>query len=329
MSENSGVITNFIRKTFNGKGTLNKSAFPNDFVHIVKMTQNELKNYVEKRLASYYDEVISGDGYVYAKGKYPVVLTAHMDTVHKYPVLQYWGNVNDKGQHIISSPEGIGGDDRCGIFMILEILRTTSFRPTIIFCEDEEIGGIGSEKFIQEKFELGDIKFFIELDRANANDLVFYDDENFDFMEWCEKVTGYKTDWGSFSDISNFCPAYGISGVNVSCGYYNAHTLDEYVVLEEMLASIEVTKKLLEKAKEIEKPFEYKETTKTYNYYNSIKDWYCEDDEMVAVSFVYYRNHVECMDTITGVSLNEAIGKFLVSNSDLSWNEVLDYEVWK
>ena len=323
------------------KGKLNKSKFPKEFIEIVKMTQTELKAHLEKELTKYYAEIIVADGFIYAKGSYPVVLTAHMDTVHKEVVKDYYGYTDDKGNEIITSPQGIGGDDRCGIYMILSILKSTDYRPTIIFCEDEEVGGVGSNKFVKGDYILPEVKFFIELDRANGNDLVFYDDENYKFQDWCEDVTGYRTAYGSFSDISHFCPGYGISGVNISCGYHHAHTLEEHVVLEEMLNSIDVTIKLLEAAKEIEKPFRYEgyayadyyKYNKGYSsyrwddeyYYNKIKD---ETEKlMVSMVFYYYEKDDMMEEVVTAESKLSAIGMFLLNHPSISWNDILDYEI--
>lgn len=331
------------RISYNNCGTLNESAFPQEFVEICKKSQNALKQYVYDELGKYYEDVKAGNGWVYVKGTCPVILTAHMDTVHKEPVKDFWGSERADGKHIISSPQGIGGDDRCGVYMILNILETTDMRPTIIFCEDEEIGGIGSDKFLKEKITLPLIKFFIELDRGNGNDLVFYDDDNYEFADWCEEKTGYKTAFGSFSDISHFCPAYGISGVNISCGYYNAHTTDEYVVLEEMINSIAVTKELM-KAAEDEKvdTFEYVE----YKYskysengywndriwndaytYNSIKKEK-KKNYMTEVIFYYLdENYSEHEEVVTAEGFLSAAGAFLLEHPELRWADVFDYDV--
>ena len=74
-----------------------------------------------------------------------------MDTVHKETVKDFYEYYDEENErHIISSPQGIGGDDRCGIYMILEILKT--HKCSVLFCEDEEAGGIGSEKFCKTEY---------------------------------------------------------------------------------------------------------------------------------------------------------------------------------
>lgn len=310
-------------------GTQNSSAFPSLFVKIVKMTEQELKDFLFDQLQKYYTDIVSGTGYVYAKGTDPVGVTAHMDTVHAEPVQDYYGFTRKDGTHVISSPQGIGGDDRCGVYMILHILETTDYRPTVLFCEQEEVGGIGSNKFVKDMLfypEIKQLKFWIELDRANANDLVFYSDDNKSFHNWCEEITGYETNYGSFSDISHICPATETSGVNISCGYYNAHTLDEYVVLEEMMESIEATKKLIAASTEV-KRFEYvKREVLTYNdyYFGKYNRAYQEN---VLTEFVYLdpQTGQEVSEVYEGQSDMECLGYFMLDHPEISYNEILDW----
>ena len=252
------------RKNYDYKGNKNVTSFP-FFINLCKTSQEDLKRILETALEALgYEDIYSGDGYLYAKGTIPVLLTAHMDTVHKDLVkdyYEYYDKEND--QHIISSPQGIGGDDRCGIYMILEIIKT--HKCSVLFCEDEESGCIGSGKFCLTELieDLKEMKYLIELDRKDSKDAVFYDCDNDDFTKFIEENTGYKKAWGSCSDISNLSPACKVASVNFSCGYYNAHTTSEYVIVEEMIDTINVVKKLLDVECE---QFEYIE--KKYNYGN-------------------------------------------------------------
>ena len=249
---------------YNYKGRKNQTNYP-EFVNLCLPTQKDLKSMLgDKLLSAGYTDVVVGDGYIYAKGTVPVLLTAHMDTVHKEPVKDFYEYYDEnKKQHIISSPQGIGGDDRCGVYMILEIIK--EHKCSVLFCEDEEIGGVGGRKFCKTELinELKDMKYLIELDRKGKNDAVFYDCDNDDFTKFIEDNTGFKLNYGSFSDISNLSPACKVASVNLSCGYYNAHQTSEYVIVEEMLNTIEVVKKLLTVECE---PYEYIEKVYTRNY---------------------------------------------------------------
>lgn len=278
------------------KGRKNQTDFP-EFVNICKMSAKKLKQYLCGVMKMTYKEenTIIGDGYIYCRGNIPVLLTAHMDTVHKELVKDYYEDIqtNKDGNttHAISSPQGIGGDDRCGIYAILKIIES-GYIPYVLFCEDEEIGGVGSNKFCKTKYitELSNLKFLIELDRANANDLVFYSNTNQDWIDWVEDETNWKESWGTFSDISHLSPACEISSVNLSCGYYKAHTVYEYVIMEELLETIEMTKHLLDASKKVE-AFVYKErkyNTRYYGIYNKFggEDY---DDDYDDLDYYYYR----------------------------------------
>lgn len=333
------------------KGRRNETEFP-EFVELCKKTQEELIDFLPKELMEAgYSDVVVGEGYIYAKGSIPVLLTAHMDTVHKSSVEVFYEYVNEKGHHVLASPQGIGGDDRCGVYMILDIIK--EHKCSVLFCEDEEIGGIGSRNFCKTKFidDLSNMKYMIELDRANANDAVFYDCDNPEFTKFIEDNTGYKETYGTFSDISNLAPACGVAAVNFSCGYYHAHTLGEEVVVEEMLNTIKVVKHLL--TVECEQ-FEFIEATYSYGYYgyygkgygsyydyddyddytpkkttSAVKgkyDWYDKDPTIVLYVTFYDGFYEEHTETYCSTTENGAWLKFFKDNPDTSWNMVLDYE---
>lgn len=330
----------------------------NKFIRICKFTQCELKEYLAGELLERGYYPVIGDGYIYAKGEIPVLVTAHMDTVHKQPVKNVVIDRDEKGRYRVSSPQGIGGDDRCGIFMILRIIRKTKLRPHILFCEDEEIGGVGSSKFVTTRVfdQLIDLKYLIELDRANANDIVFYDCDNPKWTKFVEETTGYEKAWGSFSDISLLSPACGVASVNISCGYYNPHRTSEYVIYDEMMASVEVTKKLIIAAEKEETPqyeyieskFSYKYWDKSYNRYWDYKDnygysyggyydndYYNDWDNPYAYEsktntygelYVLYKINGELYETsVWGENKTWAFGQFFLENPNVCWNDIEKY----
>lgn len=223
------------------------------FIEICQMTQPELKKYLVDYLTTTGHTVVEGDGFIDARGDVPVLLVAHMDTVHKEICKDI---VEEDGK--ISSPQGIGGDDRCGIFMIMNIVK--ELKCSVLFCEDEEIGGVGARKFTKICHEMNNVNYIIELDRKGNNDAVFYRCDNKDFKDFVCDNTGLKEAFGSFSDISVLAPAFGLAAVNISSGYYNAHTTGEYVVYDEMMDIIEMVKNLIKvesgKFEYVEKKYE-------------------------------------------------------------------------
>ncbi len=228
------------------------------FEDICRMTQPQVKKYMKKYLTSHNYSVVCEDGFLYAKGIEPVLLVAHMDTVHK-TLCQDIITADGK----ISSPQGIGGDDRCGIFIIMNIVKT--LHCSVLLCEDEETGAVGARKFAKTDYinNLG-VNYMIEFDRKGNSDSVFYRCDNKDFEDFVNEYTGFKTAIGSFSDISVLMPAANLCAVNLSSGYHNPHTTNEYVVYEEMLDTVEAAKALIKA--EITEPFEYKEKEYVPNY---------------------------------------------------------------
>ena len=91
-------------------------------VKILKMNKEDLLSYTNIQLdIAGYKDIIETKNYVYAKGDIPILLVAHCDTVHKkLPETILF----DKRQKMMWSPEGIGGDDRCGVIAIFVFYRS-------------------------------------------------------------------------------------------------------------------------------------------------------------------------------------------------------------
>lgn len=337
------------------------------FIDICKMTQPEVKDYMNGYLKNKKYDVVNEDGFLYAKGTVPVLLVAHMDTVHKE---QCKSIVDMDGK--LSSPQGIGGDDRCGVFIIMNLVK--ELHCSVLLCEDEEKGGIGARKFTNAKYEVKDekgkvteekyidnlgVNYMIEFDRKGNNDAVFYSCGNEEFIDFVEDATNFKFSTGTFSDISALMPAAKLSGVNLSCGYYNAHWPTEYVMYDEMIDTIEVAKTLIKE--KCDKPFEYVAKTYTSNtsfqnyskkhgksyscgVYNSEEEYYnnfledsafYKDDRLAIVA--KNDTDLELEVTIYGIGLSEenliATGEtkaecwmnMFLENPNLCFNDIIDY----
>ena len=130
-----------------------------EFEKICRMPQKSLKNHVKQKLQMRYEEVIVDDGFVYAQGSFPVLLVAHLDTVHsKLPNMILY----DKDQNIVSSPNGIGGDDRCGVFCAIRgVARRKQnrvikkfFITKILFANMNSLGKISTVRSIIQNVTL-------------------------------------------------------------------------------------------------------------------------------------------------------------------------------
>lgn len=289
------------------------------FEKVCKMSQKELKEYCWKLLCKTHDEVQYHADFIYAKGTFPVLLVAHLDTVHKHAPRKF---VYDKQKQSISSPQGIGGDDRCGVFMIFEILK--KYNCSVLFCEDEEIGGIGASAFIKDESAKNlDVRYIVELDRRGYNDAVFYDCANYDFEDFITEDF-YKTAYGTFSDISIICPAVKIAGVNLSCGYYGAHTLLEYVVLPEMQAGIDNVCKLLERT-DASVQYEYVEAPRKYTtVYTNWRDYLRDDSKHLYCIEYAIEDGSTDWDYVYAINDDEAVGKFMARNQTTAYWQIID-----
>ena len=221
---------------------------------IVRLTQKELKQQVKLELEEMGYKPISKKGFLYAEGEHPVLLVAHLDTVHKTPVQSICYSTDGR---VMMSPEGIGGDDRCGVYMILEIIK--SARCHVLFCEDEEIGCQGARAFANSKIR-PQVNYIVEMDRRGSNDAVFYRCANPDFTDF---VCGFGFDHalGSFSDICAVAPRLGVAAVNISAGYHNEHSRHKQIDLPAMQNNI---RRITEMVQTPSEPFDYVEQTYFY-----------------------------------------------------------------
>lgn len=218
-----------------------------------QLRQNSLKKVMFHFLQSNYETIYNTKDYIVAVGDIPVALVAHLDTVFSTPPTNVF---YDRVKNVMWSPEGLGADDRAGVYAIVQIIKQ-GLRPSIIFTTEEEKGAIGASELVkafpQAPMEL---KYIIELDRRGSNDCVFYDCDNPEFEEYVEEF-GFITAFGSFSDISVICPKWEIAGVNLSIGYEDEHSYSELLYVGRMQATIKKVVKMLQSINDKTPKFDY------------------------------------------------------------------------
>lgn len=224
------------------------------FERLVSLSQKEMRRAMTQYLKGRYENYIFTNDYLVAIGDIPIALVAHMDTVFKTPVSDLY---YDQKKGVLWSPQGLGADDRAGMFAIIKLLQK-GLRPSIIFTTDEEKGGLGASALAKDhkKCPIPGLKYMIELDRRGSNDCVFYDCYNPEFVEYVESF-GFCEKYGSFSDISFLMGEWGICGVNLSVGYDDEHSYTEILNIGPLYDTIKKVEKMLSE-KEIPN-FEYEE----------------------------------------------------------------------
>ena len=231
------------------------------FEQLAMLTQSSLKKVLASFLNKHYSKVVHTNEYIFAEGDIPVALVAHMDTVFKHPPEDIFF---DSKKNVLWSPDGLGADDRAGVFAIVQIIRS-GLHPHIIFTTDEEVGGKGAMALAKLDCPFNDLKYIIQLDRRGSNDCVFYDCDNQEFVNYVEQF-GFEWNFGTYSDISEICPSWEVAGVNLSIGYRDEHSVSEVLFVGQMFSTIEKVKQMLIKASELEEPFKYIPSKNYYHY---------------------------------------------------------------
>jgi len=221
-----------------------------------------------------YKNVTLTNNYVYAEGDIPIALVAHSDTVFKTLPREIF---HDQEKNVIWSPEGMGADDKAGILMMIAIIKKYDLKPHIIVTANEEIGCLGASSLVKKvpNCPFAECKYLIQLDRRGADDCVFYDLDDIEFEKYIESF-GFKTQWGSFSDISTIAPAWGIGAVNLSVGYEDEHSYQERLYVNWWQATLEKVVKMLNDAGNT---CQWGYTERAYSYHYSGYPYGCNDWE--------------------------------------------------
>ena len=225
------------------------------------------KTWEEDRLISYLIEHFEARGYHYelddmgnlyvTKGiseYYPLVL-AHTDSVHdiKEMVVKEEYLPNSQGDKKLALkaytkdgnlPTGIGGDDKAGVFICLQLLERFNVIKGF-FPVAEETGCHGSRGAKKEFFN--NVGYAIQFD-STENDtmslslmgtqLFEQDSEFFNKTKGLILEHGF-TEWRHhpYTDTMVLKKRFNFACLNFAAGYYNYHSNNEYVIVEDVLNS--------------------------------------------------------------------------------------------
>lgn len=186
--------------------------------------------------------VRKGDGQAQT---YPC-LVAHMDQVQKTHSHDF--QVVEAGDVLFGFSlknvqlEGLGADDKNGIWIALKCLKKYPIMKCCFFVQ-EEIGCIGSSKCDMAFFS--DCRWVIQCDRKGKGDLIW---NIGGWTELCSKEFledigyerfGYKKETGMMTDVEALKNrGLKISVLNVSCCYYRPHTDCEFTRKSELLNTL-------------------------------------------------------------------------------------------
>lgn len=242
------------------------------------------------------------NGCIYATkghGVYPCVVS-HMDTVHDMcedlTVIEIDGNLTGFNR-VLMEQTGIGGDDKVGVFITLQCLEKFD-NIKAVFFRDEEVGCQGSYDADISFFD--DCGFVLQCDRRGYGDFVttasgtkLSSDEFQSSVASIIDNYGYKFTTGMMTDVMALKES-GItcSMANMSCGYYNPHSAQEYVNVLEVQLCMDMVFDIISDCGGESYHFKY-ETKPSYKSYTTYKldepkptlkwddytDWYSWDDK--------------------------------------------------
>jgi tripeptide aminopeptidase len=226
------------------------------------LTENNIEHYVDEHKNVYAIKqeslLISPDFY------FPCVIS-HTDTVHNIDTINIREETLENAQKQLKlsykaynnngAPTGIGGDDKCGVFACLKLLKELPYLKAAFFVS-EETGCHGSKKANEAFF--ANVGYGIQFDAPENwmitekcfGQVLF--ERNSEFFEKCNEVLTEGMDKNSmrymvhpYTDVYSLRGKFDFSCINISIGYYNYHTPNEYVVVEDVFNGIEMGRKMI------------------------------------------------------------------------------------
>ena len=202
-------------------------------------------------------------------------LVAHQDEILRYTGLKRVRIKGNKiyGYYVNNGKQcGLGLDDCFGIYICLHLLKT---QPDLKICftVQEEYGCLGAETAALNIDFFDNCRYLIEPDRRGGSDLITrtngLDVTSDEFLKDIDSLLEkykYKEAIGTMTDIGTLKENVNLSAINVSCGYYNAHTHAEYGNLTELQKCLNFINEVINNNDKI-----YPHTCKL-RWHSSIKD---------------------------------------------------------
>lgn len=259
-------------------------------IHSPSGNEKKLKRFIKRWVAANIEGVEctwDNSGNVYFKkgisDTYPVVV-AHLDQVQKHHSKDFKAVVTEDIIFGYSPSEkeyqGLGADDKNGLWIALKCLETFDVIKVAFFV-GEEIGCVGSSKCNMDFF--ADARFVVEPDRRGGGDLITeisgLDIASEAFLNAFDYASfGYKKTSGLMTDVLELTErGVGVACINMSCGYYNPHSDEEFTVISDLLNALYLVEHIITTCTDV-----YRHEAKyaygsgyygNYNYYDDYEDY--------------------------------------------------------
>jgi putative aminopeptidase FrvX len=221
-----------------------------------KFVLDAIRNLAEEKnwraLMDDYGNMYVQKGELQTDEKFPV-LVAHVDTVHydHLALIETGGRLHIREKNGVlrayhpdtGMQTGIGGDDKAGVIIALEVLSRID-KGMCAFFRAEELGCIGSIQLDKDIMAQGgyaiqfdapgnEVSVYVDgvkLYDSTFLDLIFPTLEKF-------KMTDFVK-YNPFTDIARIRERLDYNTLNMGAGYHHYHSSTEYVVINEMEKAI-------------------------------------------------------------------------------------------
>ena len=227
------------------------------------LTENNISHFVDEHNNVYATKQESAE--LPEDFYFPCVIS-HTDTVHNIDTINISEEMLPNAQREIKlsykayndqgKPTGIGGDDKCGVFACLTLLEELPYLKAAFFVS-EETGCHGSLKASEDFFS--NVGYGIQFDAPENwmitekcfGQVLF--DRDSEFFNTCDKILTEGMNQNDmeymvhpYTDVYALRGKFDFSCINISIGYYNYHTKNEYVVVEDVFNGIDMGRKMIE-----------------------------------------------------------------------------------
>jgi hypothetical protein len=245
VSRNETLMIEYLKEVLTSKGYTDVSESDEDSHEGNYFKVDKIGNiYVTKGTAEYYPCFVSHTDTVHSIDHGLTVIETR-DEENKTTILT---GVNKD----TLKPSGIGGDDKCGVFLCLEMLDTFENVKAAFFVS-EEIGCVGSRMADPEFFS--NVGYAIQYDSPEGNSMSFTLMSKQLFIkesDFGNKVSDLILESGidkwayhPYTDIWQLLEKFNFSCLNLAAGYYNMHRSNEYVIVEDVQNSYDLGVKLV------------------------------------------------------------------------------------
>lgn len=142
----------------------------------------------------------------------------------------------------------LGADDKNGVWILLKLLKEMKDKVSFIFSSQEEVGCKVDEILSGNESVIKTIKYGLVFDRRGHTDIIG-SSNGYCIKEFEEDLKplmnkyGYASTFGAFSDCNKLSKE--ISCINISCGYYEAHSSREFTIIVDLIKALRFGKDIL------------------------------------------------------------------------------------